>query len=85
MQTIHLDHGLLVWVRPRRRVHAQGARLARLRRVPQGARLRGAEGPRPRVATDNDELSITTGYQQVIDATGGTLDALYSNGAFAKL
>ena len=63
---------------------AQGAAGAS-RRVPQGARLRGAEGPRPRVATDNVELSITTGYQQVIDATGGTLDALYSNGTFAKL
>ena len=75
----------------------------------------GLESPR---IDYNDELSITTGYQQVcdappthppnrdraepsgrpsgvcracrhtwqvLDATGGTLDALYNNGAFALL
>jgi len=45
-------------------------------------RDQGLESPR---IDYNDELSITTGYQQVLDATGGTLDALYNNGAFAML
>ena len=63
---------------------ARLARLAACRKERDCEELRdqGLESPR---IDYNDELSITTGYQQVLDATGGTLDALYNNGAFAML
>jgi len=40
----------------------------------------GFEAPRIDYA---DSACIATGLQEVLDATGGTLDALYNNGAFA--
>ena len=45
-------------------------------------RIQGFDSPRIDYA---DEASIYSGYQEVMDATGGTLDALYNNGAFALL
>lgn len=39
----------------------------------------GFESPR---IDYSDEDSITTGLQEVLDATGGTLDALFNNGAY---
>ncbi|WP_103332436.1 SDR family NAD(P)-dependent oxidoreductase [Pseudotabrizicola formosa] len=43
-------------------------------------RAEGFDSPRLDYA---DEASIETALAQVLDATGGTLDALYNNGAFA--
>ncbi|KPP90542.1 MAG: Short-chain alcohol dehydrogenase of unknown specificity [Rhodobacteraceae bacterium HLUCCA08] len=42
-------------------------------------RAEGFEAPRIDYA---DEASLETGLAQVLEATGGTLDALYNNGAF---
>ncbi|MEM6657432.1 MAG: SDR family NAD(P)-dependent oxidoreductase [Pseudomonadota bacterium] len=41
-------------------------------------RAQGFESPR---IDYTDEVSISLGLQQVVDATGGTLDALFNNGA----
>ncbi|MDG2404125.1 MAG: SDR family NAD(P)-dependent oxidoreductase [Paracoccaceae bacterium] len=46
------------------------------------ARLRG-EGLESFVLDYTDETSISTALAQVLSATGGTLDALFNNGAFA--
>ena len=43
-------------------------------------RKQGFDAPR---IDYQDDASIRSGFAEVIDATGGTLDALYNNGAYA--
>jgi NAD(P)-dependent dehydrogenase (short-subunit alcohol dehydrogenase family) len=62
-----------------------GPRLARLRRLPEARGLRAAEAEgfeSPRIDYEDAE-SIATGLAEVLEATGGTLDALFHNGAYA--
>ncbi|KZY36351.1 oxidoreductase [Roseovarius sp. HI0049] len=64
-------------------MRARGWRVfAACRREEDCARLRedGFESPR---IDYQDEATITSGLQEVLEATGGTLDAVFNNGAFA--
>lgn len=66
-----------------RTLHQRGWRVfATCRQEPDCARLR-AEGLESFVLDYADEASIETAVAETLSRTGGTLDALYNNGAFA--
>ena len=65
------------------RLRARGWRVfASCRRETDCARLRDAGFEAPRIDYA-DEASIESGLSQVVEATGGRLDALFNNGAYA--
>ncbi len=64
-------------------LRARGWRVfASCRREEDCQRLRDDGFDSPRIDYQ-DEASIESGLQEVLDATGGTLDALFNNGAYA--
>ena len=64
-------------------LRARGWRVfASCRREADCARLRDAGFEAPRIDYE-DEASIAGGLSQVVEATGGRLDALFNNGAYA--
>ena len=66
-----------------RSLRARGWRVfASCRREADCARLREAGFAAPRIDYQ-DEASIESGVAEVVDATGGRLDALFNNGAYA--
>ena len=66
-----------------RTLNARGWRVFASCRKPEDCAERAAEGlESPRIDYD-DSASIQSGLGEVLEATGGTLDALYNNGAFA--
>ena len=69
------------------RAGAEARRLARLRHGAQAAGHRSARGrraSRPSISTIASRQSIEALVAAVLERTGGTLDALYNNGAYAQ-
>ena len=78
-------HRLLFGHRPRRRADARGARLAGLRDLPGRGGLRAAprRGPRELPPRPRRRRSVAEAAAEALARTGGPLDAVFNNGAFA--
>jgi NAD(P)-dependent dehydrogenase (short-subunit alcohol dehydrogenase family) len=64
-------------------LRARGWRVFASCRKPEDCDRLRAEGFDSPLIDYQDEATIASGLQEVLDATGGTLDALFNNGAFA--
>jgi NAD(P)-dependent dehydrogenase (short-subunit alcohol dehydrogenase family) len=62
---------------------ARGWRVFASCRKPEDCDRMRAEGFESPLIDYQDDATIATGLQEVLEATGGTLDALFNNGAFA--
>ena len=78
-------HRLFIWYRLRRGTRFSRPRLARFCKLPPAGLIvtadrTGFESP---LIDYDDTATIKGGLAEVLAATGGTLDVLYNNGAFA--